>query len=155
MTPEATIHASAVLMDGIAVLIRGPSGSGKSRLAFDLMLAGRFGQGPPCRLIGDDRVRLTVENAGVIVHAVHELEGLIEVRGLGIRRCDFAREGQVGLVIDLHGSGSGRMPDEDALTIALNGILIPRIPVSAGENPMPLVLAALLTEPFGELAPRR
>jgi HPr kinase/phosphorylase len=147
MTTQTTIHASAVLTGDIAILIRGPSGSGKSRLALDLLLAGRAGQISACRLIGDDRVRLTIENASVIVSAVQELEGLIEVRGLGIRRCDFAREGQVGLVIDLNATDSGRMPDSDALTIALSGILIPRIPVSPGENPLPLVLAALLTEP--------
>ena len=36
-----SVHASAVLVGDRAVLIRGPSGSGKSRLAFDLILAGR------------------------------------------------------------------------------------------------------------------
>ena len=41
---DASIHASAVLVGDRAVLIRGPSGSGKSRLAFDLILAGRAGQ---------------------------------------------------------------------------------------------------------------
>ena len=49
MTDKAnpTVHASAVLVGDRAVLIRGPSGSGKSRLAFDLILAGRSGQIPP------------------------------------------------------------------------------------------------------------
>ena len=46
LTP-ATVHASAVKIGESAVLIRGPSGSGKSRLAFDLILAGRTGQIPP------------------------------------------------------------------------------------------------------------
>ena len=40
------------------MLIRGPSGSGKSRLAFELILAGRAGQIPPAVLVGDDRVHL-------------------------------------------------------------------------------------------------
>ena len=39
----ATVHASAVLVGARAVLIRGPSGSGKSRLALDLIQAGRIG----------------------------------------------------------------------------------------------------------------
>ena len=38
-----SIHASAVKVGDLAVLIRGPSGSGKSRLAFDLIMAGRSG----------------------------------------------------------------------------------------------------------------
>ena len=45
-----SVHASAVLVGDRAVLIRGPSGSGKSRLAFDLILAGRAGQVPPAVL---------------------------------------------------------------------------------------------------------
>ena len=41
MTAETntSMHASAVRVGDRAVLIRGPSGSGKSRLAFDLLLA--------------------------------------------------------------------------------------------------------------------
>ena len=45
-----------MLVGDRAVLIRGPSGSGKSRLAFDLILAGRAGQIPAAVLVGDDRV---------------------------------------------------------------------------------------------------
>ena len=41
MSESRTVHASAVKVGDRAVLIRGPSGSGKSRLAFDLILAGR------------------------------------------------------------------------------------------------------------------
>ena len=61
---KPTVHASAVLVGDRAVLIRGPSGSGKSRLAFDLILAGRSGQLPPAILVGDDRVHLDVLGVG-------------------------------------------------------------------------------------------
>ena len=54
MTSQMTVHASAVLVGDRAVLIRGPSGSGKSRLAFDLILAGRAGQIPAATLVGDE-----------------------------------------------------------------------------------------------------
>ncbi|HAO39918.1 MAG TPA: serine kinase, partial [Afipia sp.] len=81
-----------------AVLIRGPSGSGKSRLAFDLILAGRAGQLPAVTLIGDDRVRLTNHGSRLIVRGVPELAGMIEIRGLGIRTIGFAAEAPVGLV---------------------------------------------------------
>ena len=40
MTAASTVHASAVLAGDAGILIRGPSGSGKSRLAFALILAG-------------------------------------------------------------------------------------------------------------------
>ncbi|NEV77115.1 serine kinase, partial [Rhodopseudomonas sp. BR0C11] len=42
-----TVHASAVKVGDLAVVIRGPSGSGKSRLAWALILAGRAGRVPP------------------------------------------------------------------------------------------------------------
>ena len=79
-----TVHASAVLVGSRAVLIRGPSGSGKSRLAFDLILAGRSGQLPPAILVGDDRVHLDTSGGNLIVRPAPELAGLIEIRGLGM-----------------------------------------------------------------------
>src|ERR1700744_43264 len=87
-----SVHASAVRVGTHAVLIRGPSGAGKSRLAFDLILAGRTGQIPPAVLVGDDRVYLWASGGQLMVRPVPQLAGLIEVRGLGIRRCEFAQE---------------------------------------------------------------
>jgi serine kinase of HPr protein (carbohydrate metabolism regulator) len=78
----STVHASAVLVGSRAVLIRGPSGSGKSRLAFDLILAGRSGLLPPAVLVGDDRVHLDTSGGNLIVRPARELAGLIEIRGL-------------------------------------------------------------------------
>jgi HPr kinase/phosphorylase len=101
MTDSASVHASAVLVGDRAVLIRGPSGAGKSRLAFDLILAGRSGQLPAAILVGDDRVHLDTVAEQLWVRPARELAGLIEVRGLGIRRCGYASEAIVGLVVDL------------------------------------------------------
>ena len=141
---ESSIHASAVLVGGHhAVLIRGPSGSGKSRLAFDLILAGRAGQIAPVRLVGDDRVHLSPHGRDLMVRPAPALAGLIEVRGLGIRRCDFAPEAPVGLVVDLNAADAERLPAPDSLQTWINGILIPRIPVKRGFSGLPLVVAAL------------
>ena len=145
MTQVASIHASAVLVGDRAVLIRGPSGSGKSRLAFDLILAGRAGQLPAAILVGDDRVHLDTVAGQLWVRPVPELAGLIEIRGLGIRRCDFASEAVVGVIADLEASDAARMPPPEALAISLNGVEIPRIPVGAGYDPLPLIVAVLTT----------
>src|SRR6185312_14371305 len=98
---DASVHASAVKVGSRAVLIRGPSGAGKSRLAFDLILAGRAAQIPPAILVGDDRVHLDVRDGQLIVRPAPALAGLIEIRGLGLRCCDFASEVPIGLVVDL------------------------------------------------------
>jgi len=145
MNGDATVHASAVKVGERAVLIRGPSGSGKSHLAFDLILAGRSGQLPPAVLVGDDRVRLDTAGGELLVSAVKELAGLIEIRGLGIRRCDFVAEAKVGLVIDLAASDAERLPPAEALQTSIFGVKIPRIPVGEGFSPLPLVVAALTT----------
>jgi HPr kinase/phosphorylase len=142
---SASVHASAVLVDGRAVLIRGPSGAGKSRLAFDLILAGRSGQIPTAVLVGDDRVHLDTVGGQLVVRPARELMGLIEIRGLGIRRCDFAEEAIVGLVVDLSAADAERLPSPESLLIRLNGVKIPRIPVGSAYSALPLVVAALTT----------
>lgn len=141
----ASVHASAVLVGNRAVLIRGPSGAGKSRLAFDLILAGRSGVVESAVLVGDDRVHLATVGNEIVVRPVQKLAGLIEIRGLGIRRCDFVEHATVGLVVDLAADDAERLPPGDALSTRVNGVKIPRIPVGSGYSPLPLVVAALTT----------
>jgi serine kinase of HPr protein (carbohydrate metabolism regulator) len=139
----ASVHASAVRVGNRAVLIRGPSGAGKSRLALDLILAGRAGQIATAVLVGDDRVHLTASDGRLTVRPARELAGLIEIRGLGIRRCDFVDEAVVDLVVDLAAADAERLPPPEALQTQISGIKIPRIPVGIGFAAFPLVAAAL------------
>ena len=140
-----SVHASAVMVGSHAVLIRGPSGAGKSRLAFDLILAGRAGLLPPAVLVADDRVRLDTDGKELWARAIPELAGLIEIFGLGIRRCDYVNAAPIGLVVDLAAPDAERLPPAEALHVALSGVLLPRIPVAAEHEPLPLVVAALTT----------
>jgi len=143
--PGASVHASAVKVGDRAVLIRGPSGSGKSRLAFDLIVCGRSGQVPPAILVGDDRVHLATVGEQLLVYPTPVLAGLIEVRGLGIRRCDFVEQAIVGLIVDLAATDTARLPNSEALQTGILGVIIPRIPVASGYSPLPIVIAALTT----------
>jgi HPr kinase/phosphorylase len=142
-TGAASVHASAVLVGDRAVLIRGPSGAGKSRLAFDLILAARAGQIPAAMLVGDDRVHLETDQGQLVVRPARELAGLIEIRGLGIRSCDFAGAAVVGLVVDLCAADAERLPPAEVLVAQIFGVKIPRIPVGPGYAALPLVIAAL------------
>jgi HPr kinase/phosphorylase len=141
----ASVHASAVLVDDRAILIRGPSGCGKSRLAFDLILAGRAGQLPATTLIGDDRLRLDVADGQLRINAIPELAGMIEIRGLGIRKCPFVDAGIVGLIVDLAADDAERLPPVTALRTEVSGVELPRIPVAPGHMALPLVVAFLTT----------
>ena len=53
-----------------------------------------------------------------MVRPAPELAGLIEIRGLGIRRCDFVAEAVVGLVVDLAAADAERLPPPEALQTA-------------------------------------
>lgn len=141
----ASVHATAVVSGDRGILIRGPSGSGKSRLALDLILAGRAGQIPPTLLVGDDRVRLTVNGDDLIVAGVPELAGKIEIRGLGIRSIGFAQQAPVAVVVDLDAGDTERLPAPQALKTMLCGLEIPRIPVGASYAALPIVLGFLTT----------
>jgi HPr kinase/phosphorylase len=141
----ASVHASAVKVGDRAVLIRGPSGAGKSRLAFDLILSGRSGLVSPTVLVGDDRVHLATVAGQLLVRAAPALAGLIEIRGLGIRRCDYVEQAIVGLIVDLAATDAARLPAPDAFKAHINGIEIPRIPIAASFSPLPIVIAALTT----------
>jgi HPr kinase/phosphorylase len=142
---DSSIHASAVMVGARAVLIRGPSGSGKSRLAFDLILGGRSGQLPATILVGDDRVHLATVDGQLLVRPAPALAGLIEIRGLGIRRCDHVEQAIVGLIVDLAATDAARMPASAALHTKIDSVILPRIPIGTNHSPLQIVIAALTT----------
>ena len=110
MTSRATIHASAVLVGARAVLIRGPAGSGKSRLAYALLEAAAAGLLPFARLVADDRVDIEPAHGRLLARPPETLAGLIEIRGLGIRRLPFELLAAVGLVVELEAADAARLP---------------------------------------------
>src|SRR5262245_25455010 len=110
MSDPASVHACAVLVGARAILIRGPAGSGKSRLALALIHAAETGRLPFARLIADDRVRLEARNGRLLAWAPDTIAGLIEVRGLGIRRVAYEPMAVVGLMVDLAAPDSERLP---------------------------------------------
>ena len=98
------VHATAVALGGRAVLLTGPSGSGKSDLALRLIDRGWV-------LVGDDYVDVFKEGGALHVRARPTIAGRIEVRGVGIVDTPTLDRAPVALVADLV-SESQRMPDE-------------------------------------------
>jgi HPr kinase/phosphorylase len=145
-----SIHASAVLVGPKAVLIRGPSGSGKSRLAWDLIQAAAQNALPFARLVADDRAFVEIHGGRLLVRPAPALAGLIEIHGLGIRRLAYEPVAAVGLVVDLAAEDAARLPAPEASKTAISGVSLPRLGVAAGQAALPLVLAALRTSPAGD-----
>lgn len=102
-----TQHATAVAAGGRALLITGPSGSGKSALALEMMALG-------AALISDDQVLLARRGEDVIASLPRQGAagaGLIEARGLGLIRAErLAGPTPVALIIDLETRETARLP---------------------------------------------
>jgi HPr kinase/phosphorylase len=142
MAQSATVHASAVLVGARAVLIRGPSGSGKSQLARQLieMRGNGFAF---TRLVGDDRVHLEAAHGRLLVRPAEALAGLLEVRGVGLIRLDHEPSAVVGLVVDLAAADAERLPEPELRRTEIDGIMLPRLAVAAGVAALPAVLGHL------------
>ena len=136
------MHATAVLVGARAVLIRGNSGSGKSKLALALLQAAQDVRLSFARLVADDRTRLEAVNGRLLARPAPELAGLLEVRGAGVRHVPYEPVAAVFLVIDIVDEPP-RMPDSGDLTVTINGISLPRLAVASNGDPLPLVLAEI------------
>jgi hypothetical protein len=139
----ATIHASAVLIGARAILIRGPSGAGKSRLALALLQAAERGELGFARLVADDRAQVEAAHGRLLVRPAPSLAGMLEVRGLGIRRLPYEPVAAVGLVVDLGPPGPERLPDPANQQAEIAGIGLPRLAVAEGADALGLVVAYL------------
>jgi RNase adaptor protein for sRNA GlmZ degradation len=121
---EQLLHATCVAVDTAAgprgVLLRGPSGSGKSDLALRLIDAG-------ARLVADDQCVLRAASGPLLIaRAPESLAGRIEVRGLGILETQRLDEVAVALIVDLAPGGPiERMPE--AAQEVLQGVAVPRL----------------------------
>ena len=140
-----TIHASAVLIGARAVLIQGPAGSGKSRLALALLQAADRGALPFARLVADDRAHVEAAHGRLLVRPAPALAGLIEVRGLGIRRVPYEPLAVVGMLVELGRAEAERLPDPASRQAEIAGIHTAATCRRSRQDPLPLVLAVLRT----------
>ena len=91
---EQVFYATAVAYHGCGILIRGPSGSGKSDLALRLIEDG-------ANLIADDQVNIKAVRKQLYLSSPDNISGLIEVRGFGVIKIECVRDIKLGLIVDL------------------------------------------------------
>jgi HPr kinase/phosphorylase len=138
--PRSTVHGVLVDVLGVGVLIRGPSGIGKSECALDLVMRGH-------RLVSDDIVQIQCRQGEILVGRGPELiRSHMEVRGLGIINIEHLfgvgatrQRKRLEMVVDLQHGHSGddceRLGLDQEFTELL-GVEIPvvRIPVVPGRS---------------------
>lgn len=110
-SPPLAVHASAVAIGGRALMILGPSKSGKSRLAAALVAAGR--PGLAIRLVGDDRILLTPTPRGLMARPHPRIAGFLERRGLGIVAMPYVAVAPVAGCVTLSCSTTAQGPLEN------------------------------------------
>lgn len=117
-----TIHASTVAVDGRAVLISGPSGSGKSDLALRLLDRG-------FTLVSDDQTIVRRDGDRLVSSAPPTIKGKLEIRGIGIVDMETVSDVPVALYVELT-SEIVRLPDDRRERPVL-GVNLPLISVDA------------------------
>jgi hypothetical protein len=143
------VHATAISIGGRGVLIRGPSGSGKSDLALRcLALAPSTLIRDPVMLVADDQVILrsdtSLEQPRLVATSPATLRGKLEVRGLGILEVAATETADIVLVADIACDGPiERFPDPWP-KVVLCGLEVPQIRVFPFESSAPLKLIAAL-----------
>ncbi len=124
LSDQPLLHATGICINGHAIALLGKSGSGKSDLALRLIDRG-------ATLIGDDYLKIIVENDAVTVCPVDNILNKLEVRGIGITEIPSSGPAVLALCIVLD-KAPERLPF-DFQTINVAGYDIPAIALSAFE----------------------
>jgi len=130
-----TLHASIVAIDGRAVLISGPSGSGKSDLALRMLDRG-------FTLVSDDQTIIKKDGARLLASAPPTIAGKLEIRGLGIVEVERVDNIPIVLIVELT-SDIQRLPD-DSRERPILGVPLPIVTIDAMTASAPSKVAIAL-----------
>ena len=131
------LHATTVAIDGMAVMIEGASGSGKSDLALRLIDRGAI-------LVSDDRTLVVRAGATLLARAPTTIVGRIEVRGIGILAMPYFEDVPVALLVRVDGAIE-RMPERSVRNIA--GIDVREVAIAPFEASAPIKVELALRNP--------
>ena len=133
MTAPANVHATAIVIGTTGLLFTGPSGSGKSELAFSFLVeAERCGL--TAALIADDQIFVYRDGENIIAERPAAIAGLLELRGSGIISINSIASATLHFAVTTVLSPENpRLPeDEEAFLLPCGGhIPLLRIPLAS------------------------
>lgn len=124
-----TVHGTSIALDGGGVLLRGPSGSGKSDLALRLIDGG-------AALVADDQTALSRDGGEILASAPPQIAGRLEIRGLGIIRLSAVSDIPLRIVVDIVAADEVERLPKPAETMLL-GVALPVLRLAAFEASTP------------------
>lgn len=140
------VHGTAIVVDGTGLLFVGPSGSGKSALAFDCLAEGGL-RGLSGALVSDDQVFVSRRNGRIIGQRPDTIRGMIELRYSGIVTLDSIQEAELQFaVLPVNADETMRLPPEDERHSLAPDISLPVIRVPFWSRfPLALIFAQIVT----------
>jgi len=141
------IHATAIVIGTRGLLFTGPSGSGKSMLAFACIAAakrrGAFGA-----LVADDQVLVNRHDDHLLATRPDAIAGFIELRGTGIAQVESVSAAALDLAVEVISlPESERLPPENE-RFQITGLGdLPLIRIWRGA-PDPLAILSAFTPDF-------
>ena len=145
MADELNIHGCAIILGNKGLLIRGPSGSGKSRTA-RLLIREFNRENRFARWVADDRVRLVALSDAIIAAVPDTIAGLAECRFAEIENVPFEKMARLDLVVDLLPADElERLPERKTTILSKDGPALPLIngPAYDAEQALEIILNQL------------
>jgi len=133
---DMLVHGTAVKLNNKGLLIKGCSGSGKSDLALRLINEGAV-------LISDDQVIVKQVGECVEMAPPKQLQGLLEVRGIGIIKVPYDARCHLEMIVELRARGDiDRLPEAEIEEYF--GVSLPKIRLHAFDHSTPLKIDLML-----------
>ncbi len=140
------IHASCVVIAGRAVLLAGPSGSGKSDVTLRLIDGG-------AQLVADDQTELRVVDGQLLAISPASIAGLLEIRHVGVLRVPHCPSAPVALYVEFvqEDIKLERLPEPEHIILLDHKVRQIRLYAHAASTPAK-IRAALLYRPLSEVS---
>ena len=143
-TKSIHCHGTCVAQGEVAVLLRGPSGSGKSDLAYRFLNLPNPGHSNFPHLVADDQVILTRQGGQIFVAPPPAIKGKLELRGIGIIELPYLENAELRLIVDLHPPGEIERLPERNITDEILDLKLPLIRLTPFEPSAALKLRAAI-----------